>query len=154
MSRAFKLGDRVTVAQTQLCGTVKFIGATEFAAGEWMGIELDEKAGKNNGSVKGKTYFDCKPEHGLFVRPTAVTKIQPEQLAEPVPEPVPAVTLQKAETPSVPHIAPNPPPSAAAAPSKPAMLAVPQPGEKPKRISRVEEGDKSLEVEKARRVAS
>lgn len=28
----------------QLLGTVKFLGTTEFAAGEWLGIELDEKA--------------------------------------------------------------------------------------------------------------
>ncbi|CAJ1458139.1 unnamed protein product [Effrenium voratum] len=81
---AVQVGDRVTVAQTQLLGTVKFLGATEFASGEWMGIALDEKAGKNNGSVKGKVYFECKPEHGLFVRPNAVTKIEaPSRLSRP-----------------------------------------------------------------------
>eukprot|EP00438_Fugacium_kawagutii_P011850 Skav236792 [mRNA] locus=scaffold1361:414131:424079:- [translate_table: standard] len=56
-------------------GTVKFLGSTEFAAGEWLGIELDEQAGKNDGSVKGKRYFESKPEHGIFVRPTAATKV-------------------------------------------------------------------------------
>jgi hypothetical protein len=28
----------------QLMGTVKFLGPTEFAAGDWLGIELDEQA--------------------------------------------------------------------------------------------------------------
>ena len=114
MARQFRLGDRVTVAQTQLCGTVKFIGTTEFAAGEWMGIELDEKQGKNNGSVKGKTYFDCKPEHGLFVRPTAVTKIS---------QPVPKISLQTPQAPEAPSQK-DPPPAAAVsnAPVQPALL--------------------------------
>jgi dynactin complex subunit len=33
---------------------------------------LDDKKGKNNGSINGITYFDCKPEFGLFVRPKQV----------------------------------------------------------------------------------
>ena len=115
MARQFRLGDRVTVAQTQLCGTVKFIGTTEFAAGEWMGIELDEKQGKNNGSVKGKTYFDCKPEHGLFVRPTAVTKIS---------QPVPEISLQTPQAPEPPPQKDPQPPAASVpkAPVQPALL--------------------------------
>ena len=35
---------------------------------EWCGSVLDEPAGKNDGSVKGKKYFECKPKHGLIVR--------------------------------------------------------------------------------------
>eukprot|EP00931_Biecheleriopsis_adriatica_P121903 TRINITY_DN9695_c0_g1_i16.p1 TRINITY_DN9695_c0_g1~~TRINITY_DN9695_c0_g1_i16.p1 ORF type:complete len:481 (-),score=113.45 TRINITY_DN9695_c0_g1_i16:1083-2492(-) len=69
------VGDRVAIGATGLLGTVRFFGATEFAAGEWMGIELDDKAGKNDGSVKGRSYFTCQPEYGLFVRPTAVVKM-------------------------------------------------------------------------------
>ncbi|CAE7227278.1 CLIP1 [Symbiodinium microadriaticum] len=144
MARQFRLGDRVTVAQTQLCGTVKFIGTTEFAAGEWMGIELDEKQGKNNGSVKGKTYFDCKPEHGLFVRPTAVTKIS---------QPVPEISLQTPQAPEPPPQKDPQPPAASVpkAPVQPALLAIPQSGATPppRRISKMEEGDKTREVEKA-----
>ncbi|GES86297.1 dynactin 1 [Rhizophagus clarus] len=53
-------------------GTIRFIGPTEFATGKWVGVELDEPSGKNNGSVKGKHYFDCKTNHGVFVRASQI----------------------------------------------------------------------------------
>jgi dynactin complex subunit len=37
--------------------------------------ELWFSAGKNDGSVKDFRYFTCKPNFGLFVRPTQVTKL-------------------------------------------------------------------------------
>ncbi|CAJ1401284.1 unnamed protein product [Effrenium voratum] len=69
------VGDQVVVGDQQLQGVVRYAGATKFAAGEWLGIELEKKAGKNNGSVKGEVYFECEPEYGIFVRPTAVMKL-------------------------------------------------------------------------------
>lgn len=41
-------------------------GETDFAAGQWAGIELDDPVGKNDGSVAGKRYFDSKAKFGLF----------------------------------------------------------------------------------------
>ncbi|PWY89512.1 dynactin [Aspergillus sclerotioniger CBS 115572] len=62
--------------------TVRFVGTTHFAVGEWIGIELDEPTGKNDGAVQGERYFDCKPGFGMFVRPTAIAAVV-EQPARP-----------------------------------------------------------------------
>lgn len=51
---------------------VKFVGATEFAAGDWIGVELDSTEGKNNGTVNGVRYFDGREGHGLFVKKAQV----------------------------------------------------------------------------------
>ena len=64
-----KLGDRVIVSSQTAgtkTGTLRFLGPTDFAAGEWAGVELDAPIGKNDGSVGEKRYFECKPKFGLF----------------------------------------------------------------------------------------
>ncbi|OAL55356.1 hypothetical protein IQ07DRAFT_607726 [Pyrenochaeta sp. DS3sAY3a] len=52
-------------------GTVSYIGPVPEipGIGSWIGVTLDEPTGKNNGSVKGKSYFECGPNYGVFVRP-------------------------------------------------------------------------------------
>lgn len=52
----------------KVTGVVRYIGLTHFASGTWIGIELCERKGKNNGSVKGCEYFTCAPDHGIFIR--------------------------------------------------------------------------------------
>ncbi|CAG8570721.1 1450_t:CDS:10 [Paraglomus brasilianum] len=56
-------------------GVIRFIGVTSFSSGKWVGVELDEPNGKNDGSVKGKKYFECKEKHGVFVRPSQLKTI-------------------------------------------------------------------------------
>ncbi|KAJ5584384.1 uncharacterized protein N7459_004184 [Penicillium hispanicum] len=55
--------------------TVRFIGTTHFAVGDWIGVELTDATGKNDGAVQGERYFDCEPGFGMFIRPTAVGKV-------------------------------------------------------------------------------
>lgn len=57
-------------------GIVRYNGQTEFKGGRWIGVELEEPNGKNNGTVLGFEYFKCRMLHGIFVRPNQVTIIE------------------------------------------------------------------------------
>ncbi|KFU87409.1 CAP-Gly domain-containing linker protein 4 [Chaetura pelagica] len=73
LSLGLKLGDRVVIAGHKV-GTLRFCGTTEFASGQWAGIELDEPEGKNNGSVGKVQYFKCAPKHGIFAPLSKISK--------------------------------------------------------------------------------
>uniref|UniRef100_A0A7M6DIX7 Dynactin subunit 1 n=1 Tax=Clytia hemisphaerica TaxID=252671 RepID=A0A7M6DIX7_9CNID len=82
-----KNGMRVEVIGKGLIGTVSYVGMTAFAAGKWIGVALDEAKGKNDGSVQGKKYFECPPNHGIFVRQTQITELVDDPKTEPVSPP-------------------------------------------------------------------
>ncbi|KPU73136.1 uncharacterized protein Dana_GF14794, isoform B [Drosophila ananassae] len=72
------VGDRVIVSSGfgSRPGLLRYLGETQFAPGNWCGVELDEASGKNDGAVDGIRYFDCKPKYGVFV-PIAKVSLSP-----------------------------------------------------------------------------
>ncbi|KAL2059577.1 hypothetical protein ABVK25_000870 [Lepraria finkii] len=81
----FQVGQTVELSDGRTA-TVQYAGSTHFAAGEWVGVELDTTTGKNDGEVQGQRYFDCRPGHGMFIRPNVATIID-----QPTPKPAPRV---------------------------------------------------------------
>ncbi|RHY24248.1 hypothetical protein DYB32_008921, partial [Aphanomyces invadans] len=66
-----EVGSRVLVVGGKT-GVVRFMGTTDFAQGEWVGIELDGPDGKNDGEINGVRYFTCEPLYGLFAKKSQV----------------------------------------------------------------------------------
>lgn len=69
------VGERVFVNTYKCEGVVKFVGETSFSSGQWVGVELDQPAGKIDGIVQGQRYFYCKARHGVFVRASALKTV-------------------------------------------------------------------------------
>jgi dynactin 1 len=57
-------------------GTVRFSGHTQFSQGKWIGVELSEPKGKNDGTVNGVAYFSCRLNYGVFVRASQVRVLE------------------------------------------------------------------------------
>ena len=77
-STSLAIGDRVVVGGAK-SGTLRFLGPTHFAKGEWAGIELEEAQGKNDGSIGGTRYFTCQPSYGIFARPEKLEKAKTKE---------------------------------------------------------------------------
>lgn len=52
-----RVGQRVELTGKNVRGEIAYVGVTTFATGKWVGVILDEPSGKNNGSIKGTSYF-------------------------------------------------------------------------------------------------
>uniref|UniRef100_UPI0037E80FB8 kinesin-like protein KIF13A n=1 Tax=Semicossyphus pulcher TaxID=241346 RepID=UPI0037E80FB8 len=74
-------GEQVWVGKRR--GTVHYVGGVEFAKGIWIGVKLDMAVGKHNGTVQGRVYFRCPPGHGVFVKPSRLTRGPPNMDTEP-----------------------------------------------------------------------
>jgi dynactin 1 len=61
-------------------GIVRFCGTTSFSTGKWVGIELFEPVGKNDGSVQGVAYFSCQMNYGVFVKASQIRAFQAPDL--------------------------------------------------------------------------
>ncbi|ETO26832.1 hypothetical protein RFI_10305 [Reticulomyxa filosa] len=77
------VGSRVNITAKKAHGVVRYIGHVSFDEvsllfffffdlGLWIGVELDEANGENNGTIKERSYFKCKDSHGIFVRSDAI----------------------------------------------------------------------------------
>ncbi|XP_030557741.1 kinesin-like protein KIF13A isoform X2 [Drosophila novamexicana] len=62
------VGESVLIRPYNTSGVISFVGTTHFQPGAWIGVALDTPTGKNDGTVQGIQYFQCKPKHGIFVR--------------------------------------------------------------------------------------
>ncbi|KAG0347584.1 Kinesin protein 1B [Podila humilis] len=100
----YEIGDRVIVESMALTGYLRYLGPAEFKSGTWAGIELDTPTGKNDGSVNGVVYFQCRAKCGIFVLAAKIVKSEllfptsPELTAvarppsaEDIPTPLPQV---------------------------------------------------------------
>ncbi|KAJ3199463.1 CAP-Gly domain-containing linker protein 2, partial [Dinochytrium kinnereticum] len=72
LQREPRVGDRacVMINEERCLGMVKYVGIFDPypETGLWCGIKLDRPLGKHDGVVRGKRYFTCEENHGLFVK--------------------------------------------------------------------------------------
>lgn len=105
-----KLGGMVSIKDIEKPGKVAFIGTTKFKEGKWVGIILDYPGGKNDGTVQGVKYFDCLPNHGIFVKPHMIKPVEDKKAAASPSNKAPAITPAKKSVPNQPSPAAPPPP--------------------------------------------
>lgn len=63
-----RISDRIKINKGKLCVIIRYIGKVTNKEGLWVGLELEDPKGTNNGTVNGETYFVCKPNHGMFIK--------------------------------------------------------------------------------------
>jgi len=69
-----KINDKINI-KNKYKGKVKYIGKIINKNGEWVGFELEEPLGTNNGCYGGIEYFKCRGEkYGIFVNKEKLDK--------------------------------------------------------------------------------
>lgn len=105
-------------------GVVRFVGKIEGKTDDYVGIELDEPCGKNNGECEGKSYFKVEKKqekglnYGVFVRPASVKLATEVKEVKDIKEPkevkkVPTISTRPGKAPQAPQ-----PPTPTASQSK------------------------------------
>lgn len=80
----FIVGDRVYLDGYR-AASVAYFGEVEFSSGDWVGLVLDFPTGNHDGRVHGRRYFQCEPLHGIFARPSRVTRMSDMNVSTPQP---------------------------------------------------------------------
>ncbi|KAF2803490.1 uncharacterized protein BDZ99DRAFT_426855, partial [Mytilinidion resinicola] len=70
----FKVGQTVALLDGRQA-VIRFIGTLHIADGQFIGVEFADPSGKNDGSVRGERYFDCPPNHGMFMRASNIAEV-------------------------------------------------------------------------------
>lgn len=101
-STSWKIGQSVLLNDGR-SAIVRFVGNLHFTTGEWVGVELENATGKNDGSAKGERYFECAPGYGIFLRPTMIA-CAVEHQSQPMPSSGGSVNVQPVREMSSSHI--------------------------------------------------
>ena len=123
----FQLGDVVDINGT--LATVRFVGATRFSDGDWVGVEFDAPVGKNDGTVQDVAYFHCGERRGMFVRPSV-----PRLVDRPPPPRPPTVRPARSTAgvrPPSHTLSPHRSPSSASTPPPPLSSSSSSPAPQP-----------------------
>ena len=49
-----------------VCGTIRYKGHLNGVKGDWIGVELEYPLGNHNGCWRGRQYFKCRSDCGIF----------------------------------------------------------------------------------------
>lgn len=71
------VGRRCSVDGYPGLGTIKFVGHHKITRKLRCGVEMDSECGRNNGTVKGHSYFQCADGKGVLVTPHKVSFVGP-----------------------------------------------------------------------------
>lgn len=72
-AEAIAVGSRCKLNPEGHRGAVKYVGkVTDLDWGYFIGVQLDEPFGQNDGKFNGTTYFTCPNKYGCFRRPNTI----------------------------------------------------------------------------------